>query len=479
MKVRLGLVLATAALFTGAGCAAGGGGGGTSAAPSGPTLPGGQVLEEGFSPRDNSHTRSADLFLTQAQSTTDEVQIQARFADALQAAQDGIAADSQNPKSYFQAAQAMVGTGDYATAAAMFDKAEELHPRYILETEAWRERGWVSAYNAAIGPMNDGELEAAADLFAQATAIYGSRPEALLQLGSISSQLDRPDEAIAAFRQAIAVLEETKVLQMADTLGAPVWQQHWEIATSGLGQTLTYSERYDEAAELYTTLLEANPDDVALLGNLANVLSQLGQPDSVQALYDQLLTRDDLGERELFNAGVGLYQIENYTAAAMAFSRAAEMNPFNRDAKLNLAQTLSIGEDFEALIPAARELINVDPRNGLGWIFLTRALSETDQTEEANSVFIEFQEIGYEVADLALLPDPNGGTRISGTLKNTAIDPGTTVILRFHFGGVDTREIGTLDIQIQTPDVDMSEFFQADFVSNEIVTGYFYEVIAP
>jgi len=472
MKVRLGLVLATAALFAGAGCTTGGGGG--TSASAGPTLPGGQVLEEGTSPRDNSHTRSADLYLTQAQSTTDEVQIEARYQEALQAAQDGIAADPENPKSYFQAGQAMVGVGHYNGAAAMFDKAEEIHPRYVLETEFWRERGWINAYNDGIIPMNEGDLEAAADLFEQASAIYKGRPEAILQLGSVYSRLDRADDAIAAFRSAIEVLEASKEIQLADTVTAPIWEQHWGIATTGLGQTLTFAEQYEESAELFGTLLEENPNDVTVLGNLANALSQLGQPDSVQALYDQLLNRDDLGERELFNAGVGLYQIENYEAAVMAFGRAAEMNPFNRDARLNLAQTLSIAEEFEALIPAARALIDVDPRNALGWMWLTRALSETDQTDEANSVFNEYQDIGYEISDLRLLPDPNGGSRVTGTLKNTGIEPGTTISIRFHFGGVDGQEIGTLDIQIQAPEVEMSEFFQGEFISPEVVSGYKY-----
>lgn len=477
MKVRLGLVLATFALFTGTGCAAGGGGG--TSAPSGPSLPGGQVLEEGTPPRDNSHTRSADLYLTQAQSTTDEAEARTRFEAALEAAQDGIAADSANPKSYFQAAQALVGLGQYGEAAVMFDKAEEIHPRYLLETEAWREGGWVNAYNDAIIPMNNSDLEGAAELFEQANALYDGRPEAFLQLGSIYQRLDQADDAVDAFRRAMEILEETEETQMADTATAPIWEQHWEVATIGLGQTLTYAQRYQEAADFYGELLAENPDDVSILGSLANSLSQLEMPDSVQALYDKLLARTDLEERELFNAGVGLYQIENYDQAAEAFRRAAEMNPFNRDARLNLAQTLSIAEKFEELIPASRDLLEVDPRNALGWIFLARALSETEQTEQANEIFVEYQEIGYEVSDLSLTPNPDGGTSISGVLKNTGLEPGTPVILRFHFGGFDGREIGTLDIQVAAPEAEMSEVFQGDFYSEEMVSGYTYEVIAP
>jgi tetratricopeptide (TPR) repeat protein len=476
MKVRLGLVLAIATLITGAGCASGGG---STSAPAGPALPGGEVLEAGIRPRDNNHTRSADLALTQAQSTTDEVVIAQRFQEALVSAMDGITADAQNPKSYYQAGQAYVGLNDYLGADTMFTKAEELHPRYVLETKAWRERGWVNAYNDAIVPMNSGDLEAAAELFEQASTLYDGRPEALLQLGSVYSQLNRTDDAVSAFQRAISILEESREELLADTADAPIWMQHWDIATTGLGQTLTFAERFQEAADLYGRLLEDNPSDTKLIGSLANNLSELGMADSVQALYDQLLSNPDLGERDFFNAGVGLYQIENYEAAAAAFSRAAEMNPFNRDARLNLAQTLSISELFTDLVPAARALIEVDPRNALGWIFLTRALSETDQTEEANAVFTEYQAIGYEIEDLLMRPESGGGATISGSLKNTALEPGTTVSLRFHFGGIDATEIGTLDIQVQAGEVEQFQIFRGEFVSAEAVTGYTYEVIAP
>lgn len=478
MKVRLGLVLATATLITGTGCAAGGGSSGATA-PAGPSLPGGVVLEEGIRPRDNTQTRAADLALTQAQATTDEVVIQQRYQEALQSALEGIAADPENPKSYFQAGQAYVGLGDYVGADSMLTKAEEIHPRYVLETEPWREMGWVDAYNSAIVPMNNGDLESAAEIFEEANQLYDGRPEALLQLGSIYSQLDRTDEAVAAFRRAMDVLEGTKEEQLADSANAPIWIQHWEIATTGLGQTLTYAERYQEAADLYGMLLEDDPGNPTFIGALANNLSELGMADSVQVLYDQLLEDPTLAERDFFNAGVGLYQIENYGVAAQAFRRAAEMNPFNRDARLNLAQTLSIDEKFEELEPAARDLLGVDPRNALGWIFLTRALSELGRTEEANEVFNEYQAIGYEIEDLNMRPDLDGGATFSGSVKNTSLEPGTPITLRFHFGGTLGTEIGTVDVQVQAPEVDQFQVFQGEFVSPEEVTGYKYEVISP
>ena len=57
----------------------------------------------------------------------------------------------------------------------------------------------------------------------------------------------------------------------------------------------------------------------------------------------------------------------------------------DRFRRLNLTQTYFGSENWAALIPAAQDLLSVDPLNGLVWILLTRAHSELEQTEEAKS----------------------------------------------------------------------------------------------
>jgi tetratricopeptide (TPR) repeat protein len=475
MKARLGLVLAVAAMISGTGCATGTSEAGVS--PAAPVTLGGQLLPEGIRPRDNTHTRSADLYLTQAQTAATDEDAERRFQQALDAAHAGIEEDPENPKSYFQAAQASVGLNDFAGADSLFAKAEELHPRYVLETEPWREQGWVNAYNEAIDPLNAGDLEGAVKLFELANRLYSNRPEAFLQLGSLYARLDKTPEGIAAFGKARELLEESRVVQLEDPELAEVWKQHWEIATTGLAQVLTFSERWEEAAKLYGEMLADDPQNVQVLGALAGVLTELEQADSVRVLYEDLLSRPGLSERDLFNAGVGLYQIGDYDRAAESFREAARRNPFNRDARMNLAQTLHIAEKYEELIPAARELLEVDPLNGLAWIFLTRAYSELDQTDDANRVFLQYQEIGYEVENLRLDSEPDGGARIIGQLKNNGAQPGTPITLRFHFGGEDGREIGTVDIRVEMPEVESLQFFQGTFVSPDAVMGFSYEVV--
>ncbi len=486
MKVRYGLVLATSVIMSAAGCAAGGGAAAPAAPAAKPTLHG-EVLEEGVRPRENKQTRAADLFLTQAQTATDTARQQEHYQQALEAAKEGIALDPDNPKSYLQAGQAYVGLNDFVGADTMFTRAEELRPIYKLETQVYREMGWVNAYNQAIQPLNEGDLEAAARLFEQANDLYQGRPEALLQLGSLYAQMGETDKAAEAYRKALEILSETKEAQLADTASAPVWKQHYEIATTGLAQVFSIAGRYEEAAQVYRDVLKDDPDNLLVLENLANVFAELAQSDSTKAFYadsarailDEIFQRPDLDERGFYNAGVAFYQIEDYDGAAEAFRKVAEMNPLNRDAVLNLAQTLSIAEKFEELVPAARRLLELDPRNGLGWILLTRALSETDQVAEANKVFTEYQEMGFEVDNLRLQPYPDGGATLTGQVKNVSLDPGTRIVLRFHFGGEGGKEIGTLDIEIQAPEQEQFEVFRGEFESTEVVTGYRYEVITP
>jgi len=478
MNARLGLILVTAVLFSGSGCAAGSGGG-TQGPAAIPTLPAtqGQVLAEGIRPRDNSHTRAAENFLDQATSAAEDTEKEGLYRQALQAALEGITADPENPKSYFHAAVANVNLGDYFGADSLFTRAETLHPRYVLETESWRERGWVNAYNDAIIPLNEGDLEAVVRIFEAANALYSERPEAFLQLGSVYSRLNRPEESAEAFRSGMALLEESKEMALADTAQASTWEEHWGIATTGLGQALQLSEQYQAAADLYGEMLAENPDDASIIGSLASALTELGQTDSVNVLYDNLLSQPDLTEFDYANAGVGLYRIEEYGRAAEAFQAAVDMNPFNRDARLNLTQTYYAADDFESTIPAARELLSVDPLNGLIWVIMTRAYSELEQTEEANAVFAEYQAIGYEIETIMLDWNAEGGATLTGTLKNNTAEQESTVTLRFHFGGREGQELGTLDIRIQLPAADEMVEFTGAFSSPEIVTGYKYEVV--
>ena len=100
-----------------------------------------------------------------------------------------------------------------------------------------------------------------------------------------------------------------------------------------------------------------------------------------------------------------------------------------------------------------------------------------ERTAEANAIFLEYQGFGYEISDLAVQPYEDGGARITGQIQNHTKDVGSTVTLRFHFGGEGGAEVGTLDVTITVPEAEAFQTFEAEFESSRYVRGYRYEAL--
>ena len=217
---------------------------------------------------------------------------------------------------------------------------------------------------------------------------------------------------------------------------------------------------------------------MSALANLASVLSQAGQVDSAQAIYDNLLSAQGLGMREYFNIGAGLYNAEVYDQAAEAFRHIVDVAPENRDALFNLAQSLYEGEDWETLIPIGEQLVELDGYNNDSYLILSRALLMSGDSEAAQDVYNVGEGLSFQLANSVLQPRTDGAS-VVGELVNRTLDPGTTVTIRVHFNGIDGAEIGTTDIRVDAPAQEATEPFRADFSADEEVLGYYYEVISP
>ena len=230
---------------------------------------------------------------------------------------------------------------------------------------------------------------------------------------------------------------------------------------------------------------------MAALSSLASVLSEAGMADSAQAIYDNLLTgAAELGMRELFNIGVGLYGAassasepsvgqELFGRAADAFRQVAEVAPENRDAVFNLAQSLYEAGNWEELIPVARELLDLDGYNPDSYTILAQGLVETDQSQEAVQILQTREGLAFRIEESSLAPRTAGGGSVSGQLVNNTLDPGTVVTIRVHFNGEDGAEVGAIDIRVTAPAQGAAELFRADLTSDESVLGYYYEVVSP
>jgi tetratricopeptide (TPR) repeat protein len=178
-----------------------------------------------------------------------------------------------------------------------------------------------------------------------------------------------------------------------------------------------------------------------------------------------------------FLAGLRHYEVGEYDLAAEAFRESAESNPFHRDARFKLLSSLFGAERWTAAVPVAEDLLDLDPLNGIAFVYLTRCLAELGERERADEVFSEYRSIGYEVYDLRLEEVRGEGTKVTGMLKNLNRVPGAEVLLRFHFGGEQGQEIGAMGVSLDMPDEDDSVEFEEFFASSERAVGFRYEIV--
>jgi tetratricopeptide (TPR) repeat protein len=429
-------------------------------------------LPEGTPPRDDEHTDGAFLALAQGMGASGEA-AREYFLRALEHAEAGMAADPENPQPYFQAGDAHLRLGNLEEAARMFDRAEEIYPRYILETEMLREEAWIDLFNEGAEHYREGNPEAALPYFERAHLIFQGRPEAMLNLAEIYSAQERLNEAVELYLQALDVMTTDRAAEMDEEFQQQ-WAEFKEIARFNAAQLLFRTERYSEAADIYQVLLEDDPENLDILSNLAVALVSSGREEEAMELYDRLLGRPDLDAQDFYMIGVGLYQVEEWEQSARAFAETWERVPGHRDALFNYAQTLYLAEDWEALVEIADDLIEADPHNQNAYRFKAQSLVQLDRQQEAVPVLEQMEARPFFVEQLELHP-MQGGVAVLGFVINRTQAPGSTVDLDFTFWDIEGSSAGSAQTSVTVGEPGEPVQFQADLATSALVFGFSYE----
>lgn len=466
IKSRFGFTLLAAFAVLLSGCAAGGATGGGAG-----TAGGGGGVGGGNSPREDGNTRQAEFFLLQASQADDPMD---RYRQALVAATDAITESPSNPTGYFLAGRAQLGLGDVVAADTLFTTAVELYGGYAEEINMERENAWINLFNASLDVTDEEGIRQ----LRNAEVIFSEmRPEALINLGIMLGNSGSYDEAADAYGAAIEIITGPRIEEVNDTTAAD-WQARLQSTTFNRAAILTLAERYDAAAGAYSTYLESQPGDIQALTGLAQALVSGGQADSAQALYNSLLDAEGLGIRDYQTIGVGLYNADVFDQAARAFRAVTSIAPDNRDAVYNLGQSLFEGEQWEALIPVAQRLMELDGNNPQSHLLMGYALARTDRELEASVVLEASENLPFLLEEYSFQRTTTGAG-VTATLTNNTLEAGTPIEIRVHFSGDDGAEVGAVDVRVDAPAQEQSQSVTAEIRSSEDVMGFYFEILSP
>lgn len=476
MKIRYGLVLAAAFGFGLTGCASGGGGGGGGGGATGVAAAMAELTgeEEGVPPSETENTDQAQNLLESAEDA-DGAEAQQLYENALTAAQAEIEADPENPLGHRLAALASLGLEDYQTAGEHFERAGELYPLYEAEDVQLREETWIELYNQGMPLINEGDYEAATEVFEDANAMYPDRPEAFITLGQLYAQLGDSERSLENLERGVEIVENAD----PEVLGEETMEAWQDLASEVpllRAQILTDLGRFEEAAEVFAQLREENPDDVSIAMNLAATQMQMGEEAAAFETYEELLDNPSIGPVEYYQIGVGFYQGSDYERAADAFEQGVNNNPMDRDGIEMWARSLQLDSAQTEIPPVAERWSELDPNNQNALLIHAQALNEEGDGQGAGQLVDRIDELEVTVDELQMLRFNEGGARVTGTVANQLLDPGTEVTLTFTFYTVDGDPMGTVSQTISVGEPEMSEMFEVEFDSTEQVGGYGYEL---
>lgn len=446
-------------------------------------------------PSNSMHTRSAEVYLTNARATNAADARKEQLTKALEALTTGTQSDGENPRVWFLLGQVQSMLGNAAAADSAFDRAESLYPDYAEEIAPQRFDLWAREYNAGVAAIQAGDMAGAIRKFESADAIYRGRPDALISLGSLYVQAGDLAKAEQAYRTALEVIRGPAG-EGLDAEQAAAWKQDEEVATTELAALLAETGKAEEAAALYRALLESQPANVQAKTNLAVTLSRAGRTDEASRLYAELLAQPELNDIALFNIGIGLYRAEQFDKSAEAFTRALERNPHAPETMYNLGQALvAAAADADAarkielggqLATVAGKLHEIDPNNRNVIMMLAQAqqtVADAEQdaarAEQMKQQLVRTLELAealpFDVSGVVMRVE-EGAVHVAGTVINQTVAAGQPIALEFTFVDAQGNTLGTETVTVPAPAAKAEAEFEVRFASDEPVAGWRYVV---
>lgn len=406
----------------------------------------------------NQHTRGADVELSYAARRDDPQPKETRYARALEKVEPTLADEEPLPRAYLLAAQAYLGLRDYAGADSMLTKLTTAQPTCADLVNEMRFNAWVPLYNRGINFIRGGDQQAALEAFLQANVIFADA-RSLTNAGNIYQQQGDNADAMEMYARALEVGGEPEMIR---------------AASINMAELLRQEGRGEEALAIYSEYAAAHPDDVLGTLNYAVALMDVGDQEAAEQIFTDLLGRDDLSFRQWSQVGIGLYRAQDFEQAAVAFERAHEMSPLNKETMENLANTYYQAERYQELIPIAGELVERFPLESVNYNLLANAERELENADAALAALEQRDALEFEFLRSQLSMVSEGVYSVEGQVMNKTGATGAEVTVPVELLGDTGDVVASDELVITLPGEGETASFMLQFEVEEPVAGFQY-----
>ena len=404
----------------------------------------------------NPDTRGADVEYSWAQRNDDPQTKQERYNRMLEKVEPALHEDPPLARAYLLAATAYLGLRDYAAADTMLDQLTIMDPACEETIEQMRFDAWVNLYNRAIAKLTEGSEDEALDGFNMANAIYEDS-RSLNNAASIYQSRQENAAALELYRRALAAGGEADMMR---------------VASINLAELLRMSGETEEALAIYREYAEDHPDDVLGTLNYAIALMDEGDMEGAQAIFSDLIQRDDLSFRQWTQVGIGLYRADNYEAAGEAFAMAHAMQAWNKEVLVNLANAEYYAEKFDVLAFRADTLVSRYPYEVVNYNLLANAYRELDRADDALAILERRDALPFEILQSQLIPQGDNTYMIEIQAINRTLPAGSQVSIPLVLHGETGQALKVDRLLFTMPEPTEGTSFQLQLEAEAPVAGF-------
>ncbi len=180
------------------------------------------------------------------------------------------------------------------------------------------------------------------------------------------------------------------------------------------GEFFLFRKQYDEALDIFKTLVEEGTEDSSLFRGLIRAYQGSGKLNEAESFMQTFLSAHPQSSSAHYGLGYYYYLVENDAAAQKQFETAVSLDPQNSLALNNFGASLARTKSYTYAVEKVKQAIALDPSNPLFFNNLRRIYGEMGTP---GVFFAEFQ--GYVKEGPGLVTQGYGKV-IARTLRQEA-----------------------------------------------------------